>query len=102
MSRTSRTSRIVQVTMRMQRPGGREPRRRAALADRLRSRLARRRRRHGALAARAVHALAQLLARLEVRHVLLGHLDLLPGLRVAAGARGPIVQAEAAEPPDLD
>src|SRR5207245_1183861 len=53
------------------------------LPDRLRSPLLRS---SGRIGRRAVDALAQLLARLEVRHVLLRHVHLLAGLRVAAGA----------------
>src|SRR6185503_860811 len=49
-----------------------------------------------------IHALAQFLARLEVRHVLRRHLHLFPRLGVAPGARRPVIQAETAETPDLD
>src|SRR5687768_3348872 len=49
-----------------------------------------------------IHALAKLLARLEVRNVLLRHQHLLAGLRIAPGPRRPVVEAEAAEPADLD
>src|SRR5579864_5361219 len=49
-----------------------------------------------------IDPLPQFLARLEVRHVLLGHLHLLARLRIAARSRRTIVQAEAAEPADLD
>src|ERR1700704_6184555 len=49
-----------------------------------------------------IDALAQLLARLEVWHVLLGYLHLVAGLRIASGSRGTIVQPETAEPADLD
>src|SRR5260221_135411 len=61
-----------------------------------------RRHHHGRVRIERVDALAQLLAGLEVRHVLLGHVHLLARLRVAAGARRPVVQAEAAEAADLD
>src|SRR5215510_995245 len=40
-----------------------------------------------------VDTLAQFLPRLEVRHVLRRHLDLLARFRVAAGARRPVVQS---------
>src|SRR3954471_5494886 len=87
------TRRIVHVTIRMT-PGA--P---CYLAHGLRGALAR-----GGLRflGSRVDALAQLFSRLEVRHVLLRHLDLLARLRVAAGARRPVVQAEAAEAADLD
>src|SRR6188768_1346846 len=49
-----------------------------------------------------VHALAQFLAGLEVRHVLARHLHLLAGLGVAPRSRRPVVQPERAEPADLD
>src|SRR3954469_18081852 len=49
-----------------------------------------------------IHALAQLLARLEVRHVLARDLHLLAGLGVAPRSRRPVVQPEAADPADLD
>src|SRR4051812_27849912 len=49
-----------------------------------------------------VHPLAQLLACLEVRHVLARDLHLLSGLRIAAGSGRTVVQAEAAEAADLD
>src|SRR5689334_18145557 len=49
-----------------------------------------------------VHALAQILAGLEVRHVLAGERHGLPGLGVAPLARWPEVQREAAEAADLD
>src|SRR3989440_566895 len=71
----------------------------AALANGLRSALRRRGRGFGG---RAIYPLAQFLAGLEVRHVLLGHLHLLARLRVAAGARRPVIQPEAAEAADLD
>src|SRR4051812_10804597 len=51
---------------------------------------------------RAIDPLAQLLAGLEVRHVLLRHVHLLARLRIPAGARRPVIQAEAAEAADLD
>src|SRR4029453_4593640 len=43
----------------------------------------------------------QFLARLEVRHVLRGHVHALAGLRITAGARRTVVQGEAAEAGDL-
>src|SRR5579864_3958791 len=49
-----------------------------------------------------IDAFPQFLSRLEVRHILFGHLDLLARLRIAPGPRRPIIQAEAAEPADLD
>src|SRR3954468_5310023 len=49
-----------------------------------------------------VHALAQLLAGLEMRHELLRHVDLLSRFRIPAGAGRTVVQAEAAEAADLD
>ena len=49
-----------------------------------------------------VHTLAQFLPRLEVRHVFGRHLHLLPRLGVASRARGPVIEPEAAESPDLD
>src|SRR5688500_12208484 len=49
-----------------------------------------------------VDALAQILAGLEVRHVLARQRDGLAGLRVAALARRAEVQREAAEAADLD
>src|SRR3954454_9417039 len=70
-----------------------------ALADGLRGALRLRRR---GLLGRLVDALAQLLAGLEMGYVLLRHLHLLAGFGVAAGARRPVVQAEAAEAADLD
>src|SRR5690348_3680034 len=59
---------------------------------------------HRALILREVEVdpFPQFLPRLEMRHVLLGHLHLLARLRIASGARRPVVQAEAAEPADLD
>jgi hypothetical protein len=45
-----------------------------------------------------VDAFAQFLAGLEVRNVLLRHLDTLARLGVPAGARRPVVEAEAANP----
>src|SRR5688572_26192592 len=49
-----------------------------------------------------VHPLAQLLAGLEVRHVLARHLHLFPGLGVAPRAGRPVIEPEAPEPADLD
>src|SRR5258707_9126126 len=94
MSSRNSTRRIVHVTIRMTPPGF--P---CYLAHGLRGALAR-----GGLRflGGRVDALAQLLARLEVRHVLLRHLHLLARLRIAAGARRPVVQPEAAEAADLD
>src|SRR5664279_5104112 len=51
---------------------------------------------------RKIDPLAQFLARLEMRDELLRNLYLLAGLGIASGARRPVVQAEAAEPADLD
>ena len=48
-----------------------------------------------------VHSVSQLLARLEMRHVFPWDMHRLAGLRVAAHARRPVVQAEAAEAGDL-
>src|SRR5258706_5458886 len=70
----------------------------AGLARRLRGALLRR----GLGFERRVDPLAQLLAGLEVRHVLLRHLHLLARLGIAAGARRAVVEAEAAETADLD
>src|SRR4051794_16264988 len=59
--------------------------------------------RHAALRAQVasiflqVHALAQLLAGFEMRNILRRHLHFLAGLGIASGARGPIIQSEAAE-----
>src|SRR5690606_7825642 len=52
--------------------------------------------------ARLIDALAQVLARLEVRNVLARERDGLARLRVAPHARRPIVQRKAAEAADLD
>src|SRR5712691_5493335 len=49
-----------------------------------------------------VDPLAQLLARLEVRDVFLRHVDLLARFRIAADARRPVIEPEAAEAADLD
>src|SRR6266581_9297195 len=49
-----------------------------------------------------VHAFAQFLAGLEMRHILGGNEHLLAGLRVAPGARRPVIEGEAAEAADLD
>src|ERR1043165_728008 len=81
--------RIARATMRT---GG-------SLPHRLRSPLLRR---GLVVVAQAVDALAQFLARLAVRHVLLRHVNLLAGCRIAAGARRPVVEPEAAEAADLD
>src|SRR5258705_1699923 len=88
------TRRIVHVTIRMTPRGA--P---CYLAHGLRGALAR-----GGLRflGGRVDALAQFLPRLEVGHVFLRHLHLLARLRVTAGARRPVVQAEAAEAADLD
>src|SRR5215211_2466954 len=51
---------------------------------------------------RLVDQLLQLLARLEVRDLLRGHFNLLPRLRIAAGAGLAAAQAEAAEAAELD
>src|SRR5512136_2028405 len=51
---------------------------------------------------RLVDPLAQVVARLEVRHVLAGEGDRFAGLGVASLARRPEVQAEAAKTADLD
>src|SRR5688572_2184175 len=50
----------------------------------------------------AVDEILQLLARLEVRHLLRRHIDLVAGLRVAALPRLALPQAETAEPSQLD
>jgi hypothetical protein len=50
----------------------------------------------------AIHPLSQLPAWLEVRDELLRHLNLLPGLRIAAGARWAAVDRKTAEAADLD
>src|SRR5687767_4071546 len=93
MSRRNTSTRIVHVTIRI------TARASLYLANRLRSALLRCRRR-GRLG--RVDALAQLLAGLEMRHVLLRHLHLLARFRVAPGARRAVVEAEAAEAGDLD
>src|SRR5262249_15574638 len=49
-----------------------------------------------------VDELLQLLARLEIRHLLRRHVHLVAGLRIAALARLPFAQAKAAESPQLD
>jgi hypothetical protein len=49
-----------------------------------------------------IHALAQLLAWLEMRHPFFGHHHLVAGLRVTTDARGAAVEREAAKPTDLD
>src|SRR6267378_2949719 len=49
-----------------------------------------------------IDALAQLLAGLEMRDVLLGHLHPLSGLRIAPRTRRPVIEAEAAKPTDFD
>src|SRR5205823_4124266 len=50
----------------------------------------------------AINELLELLARLEVRHLLRRHVDLVARLRVPALARFPFAQAEAAKAPQLD
>src|SRR6185503_14287362 len=50
----------------------------------------------------SVHSLAQLLAGLEMRHVLFGHVHFLARLRVAPDPRRAVVEPEAAEPANLD
>src|SRR5258706_6641547 len=52
--------------------------------------------------AERIDPLAQLLAGLEVRHVLLRYQHLVTGFRIAAGTRRAVVQAEAAEATDFD
>src|SRR5690349_10745512 len=49
-----------------------------------------------------IHALAQVLARLEVRDVLAGQRHRFPGLRIAPLARRPEMQRKAAEAANLD
>jgi hypothetical protein len=49
-----------------------------------------------------VQALAQILAGLEVRHDLLGHLDLVAGARVATDARVALAHREGPESAQLD
>src|SRR5690606_10137062 len=49
-----------------------------------------------------VDALPQILARLEIGHVLAGQLHGIPGLRIAADPRRPEMQAKAAKAPDLN
>src|SRR5689334_656310 len=49
-----------------------------------------------------VDQLLQLLARLEVRHLLRRHVDLVAGLRIASFPRLALAQAETAESPQLD
>src|SRR6185436_18802510 len=74
-----------------------------AARTRLLGRLPRTRRHdHRRIVVERVDALAQLLAGLEVRHVLFRDVHFLAGLRIAADARRPVIQAEAAEPADLD
>src|ERR1700694_574493 len=94
ISNTNGTRRSAHVTIRMAPPGC--P---CCLAHGLRGALARGGRR---FIGGRVDPLAQFLSRLEVRHALLRHLLLLARLRIAASARRPVVQPEAAEAADLD
>src|SRR5689334_7833116 len=49
-----------------------------------------------------IHPLTQFLASLEVRHVFGRHLHFFPRFGITPGARGPVIEPETAEAPDLD
>ena len=54
------------------------------------------------LLSRHIHAVTQFLARLEVRDELLRHLPPFTRFRISAHPSRPVIEPEAAEPPDLD